>query len=59
MIDAIPVKKGMHVVTSVQACNTNEELWGPDADEWRPERWLNPLPRAVEEAHIPGVYSHL
>ncbi|OJT02010.1 Cytochrome P450 3A24 [Trametes pubescens] len=59
MMDAIPVRKGMHIVTGVQACNTNEELWGPDADEWKPERWMKPLPRAVEEAHIPGVYSNL
>ncbi|CDO71925.1 hypothetical protein BN946_scf184940.g72 [Trametes cinnabarina] len=41
------------------ACNCNKELWGEDAYEWRPERWLEPLPRALEDAHIPGVYSHL
>lgn len=59
LIEAIPVKKGMRIVTDIRGSNTNKEIWGPDAYEWKPERWMNPLPRAVEEAHIPGVYSHL
>ncbi|KAH9923757.1 cytochrome P450 [Epithele typhae] len=41
------------------ACNTNTALWGPDAREWKPERWLAPLPREVEEVRVPGVYSNL
>ncbi len=41
------------------ACNTNKALWGEDAYEWKPERWLGPLPRALDEARIPGVYSNL
>ncbi|OJT02021.1 Cytochrome P450 3A24 [Trametes pubescens] len=59
MIEAIPVKKGITIITSVLASNNNPELWGADVDEWKPERWMNPLPRALEEAHIPGLYSHL
>ncbi|PIL34233.1 cytochrome P450 [Ganoderma sinense ZZ0214-1] len=59
MVDAIPIPKGTEVLPNVIAANCNPALWGPDASEWRPERWLEPIPRAVEEAHIPGVYSHL
>ncbi|KAI0648492.1 cytochrome P450 [Trametes meyenii] len=59
LMHSIPVKKGMRIVTDVIASNCNPELWGEDADEWKPERWLKPLPTALEEAHIPGVYSHL
>ncbi|KAI0039847.1 hypothetical protein FA95DRAFT_1503644, partial [Auriscalpium vulgare] len=33
-------------------------IWGPDAEEWKPERWLAPLPKTVEEARIPGIYSN-
>ncbi|KAH9940844.1 cytochrome P450 [Epithele typhae] len=29
------------------------------AHEWKPDRWLSPLPDAVMSAPIPGVYSHL
>ena len=41
----------------VLGANTNKELWGEDALEWKPERWLEPLPDAVIEAPIPGVYN--
>ncbi|OJT06234.1 Cytochrome P450 3A24 [Trametes pubescens] len=58
-LHSIPVTKGMRIFTDVIASNCNKELWGEDADEWKPERWLKPLPRALEDAHIPGVYSHL
>ncbi|OSD02143.1 cytochrome P450 [Trametes coccinea BRFM310] len=58
-IYSVPVKKGMRVLADITGSNCNKELWGEDAFEWRPERWLQPLPRALEEAHIPGVYSHL
>lgn len=58
-VSAIPVPKNTRVVMNITAANRDPTLWGPDADEWRPSRWLEPLPRAVEEAHVPGVYSHL
>ena len=58
-VDAIPIPKGTEIIPGIIASNTDPGLWGLDADVWRPERWLEPLPRAVEEAHIPGVYSHL
>ncbi|KAL1947205.1 hypothetical protein VTO73DRAFT_14166 [Trametes versicolor] len=59
LVHSVPVTKGMWVLADIQASNCNKELWGEDADEWKPERWLKPLPRALEDAHIPGVYSHL
>ncbi|KAF9229902.1 hypothetical protein BU15DRAFT_57751, partial [Melanogaster broomeanus] len=34
-------------------------VWGEDALEWKPDRWLKPLPLSVTEAHVPGIYSHL
>ena len=42
-----------------QASNVNKVLWGEDANEWKPERWLSPLPVSVTDAKIPGVYSNL
>ena len=59
LINEIPVPEGTIVLIGMLASNRNAELWGPDAEEWKPERWLNPLPKAVTEAHIPGIYSHL
>ncbi|KAH9848267.1 cytochrome P450 [Lenzites betulinus] len=58
-IDAVPVPKGTLVFIAIQAANTNPDIWGPDAHEWRPERWLEPLPAQLTEAKIPGVYTNL
>ncbi|KAI0833380.1 cytochrome P450 [Trametes gibbosa] len=55
----IAVPKGTFLVLNLKACNTMETLWGKDAREWKPERWLAPLPRELEQARVPGVYSHL
>jgi len=53
------VPKGTNVIVSAFGANCNPELWGPDAYEWKPERWLSTVPESVIEAHMPGVYSHL
>ncbi|OBZ67957.1 Docosahexaenoic acid omega-hydroxylase CYP4F3 [Grifola frondosa] len=59
MIHEIPISKGTSILIGVTGSNTSKALWGEDASEWKPDRWLSPLPRALEEAHIPGVYSNL
>ncbi|KAF5351591.1 hypothetical protein D9758_007265 [Tetrapyrgos nigripes] len=58
-ITEVYIPKGTSVLMSFINSNRNPEIWGPDALEWKPERWLSPLPKEVVDAHIPGVYSHL
>jgi hypothetical protein len=53
------VPKDTLIFASLLGSNTNPDLWGPDSYEWKPERWLTPVPDSVVEARIPGVYSHL
>ena len=36
------VPKGTKIVMALSATNTSTELWGPDAAEFNPERWLGP-----------------
>ncbi|KAH6909246.1 cytochrome P450 [Coprinopsis sp. MPI-PUGE-AT-0042] len=55
----ILVPKGSMVFLSILGCNRSTELWGPDAGEWKPERWLGPLPDTLLSAKVPGVSSHL
>ena len=59
LITEVTVPKGTVAVLDLWACNTNKAIWGEDALEWKPDRFLSPLPRTVEEARIPGVYSNL
>jgi len=58
-ITQVPIPKGTPVHVSIVGSNRNARLWGLDAEEWKPERWLQPLPDALVDAKIPGVYSHL
>ncbi|KAL0954818.1 hypothetical protein HGRIS_003763 [Hohenbuehelia grisea] len=53
------VPNNTNVIVSIMASNINPELWGPDAEEFKPERWLAPLPNEVLQAHLPGIYSNL
>ena len=39
-IDAIYVKKGQPIMIGIFAFNRSKEIFGEDADDYRPERWL-------------------
>ncbi|KAJ3548683.1 hypothetical protein NMY22_g1169 [Coprinellus aureogranulatus] len=53
------VPKGTMVFPGILASNRNPDIWGPTANEWMPERWLEGLPDSVSSAKVPGIYSHL
>ena len=46
------------IIISILSVNKDPGIWGPDVMEWKPERWLAPLPASVAEARIPGVYAN-
>ncbi|KAL0954834.1 hypothetical protein HGRIS_003778 [Hohenbuehelia grisea] len=55
----IAIPENTNVAIAIMAANRNPALWGPDAAEWKPDRWLSPLPESVTSAHTPGIYSNL
>ncbi|PIL26726.1 cytochrome P450 [Ganoderma sinense ZZ0214-1] len=59
LMHEIFVPKDTHVFVSISSSNKNPDIWGLDAAEWKPERWLSPLPETVSDAKMPGVYSNL
>ncbi|KAM5535780.1 hypothetical protein V8D89_010594 [Ganoderma adspersum] len=59
LIAEVTVPKGTVALLNLGACNTNKAVWGEDAYEWKPDRFLAPLPPSVEAARIPGVYANL
>jgi len=55
----IPIPNNTTIIIGIMASNRNPDLWGEDVLEWKPERWLSPLPDSLTAAHIPGVYSNM
>lgn len=58
ILQSIPLPANTNIVMSIIDSNRNADVWGPDAQQWKPERWLSPLPGSVADAKIPGVYSN-
>lgn len=59
VVTEIFVPKGTMVFCALAEANRSKAIWGEDALEWKPERWLSALPQTVAEARIPGVYSNV
>jgi len=55
----IYVPQDTTIFMSINAANQDPGLWGEDAFEWKPQRWLETLPESLTEARVPGVYSHM
>lgn len=53
--NSIHLRHGDMITIPIQTVNRAPDLWGPDAHEFRPERWAA-LPPAV--CAVPGLYAH-
>ncbi|CAK5267084.1 unnamed protein product [Mycena citricolor] len=53
--DTLPIRRGQVLTIPILEINTDKELWGEDALEFKPDRWDN-LPEAVHS--IPSVWAH-
>ncbi|TFY50218.1 hypothetical protein EVG20_g11649 [Dentipellis fragilis] len=49
------LRRGDIITIPIQAVNRCKEIWGEDAKEFRPDRWLKP-PEAAQA--IPSLYSN-
>ncbi|CAE7206701.1 unnamed protein product, partial [Rhizoctonia solani] len=58
MISNLYIKKGTQLYLSLGSVNRDKQTWGDDADQFKPSRWLEPLPNSVTDSKIPGVYSN-
>ena len=59
VLKEIFVPAGTELILGIRSINIDKGIWGEDALEWKPERWLKPLPETVTDAKIPGVYANL
>lgn len=40
-LSAVAVPENTIIIISILAANRNRTIWGDDANEWKPERWLS------------------
>jgi len=59
LIEKLAIPAGTSIILPLVNANSDPALWGPDSREWKPDRWLSPLPQALQDARVPGVYSHM
>ncbi|KIO26753.1 hypothetical protein M407DRAFT_74089 [Tulasnella calospora MUT 4182] len=54
----IRIAAGEQIIVPISILNRDKEIWGDDADDFNPERWLggNTHPRSAE---LPGVFASL
>ncbi|KAF7309908.1 Cytochrome P450 [Mycena indigotica] len=58
VVDSIVVAKGTLVTASIRCMNQSERFWGPDAKEFKPERWLTLETDPLRAKEITG-HRHL
>ncbi|TKY89109.1 hypothetical protein EX895_001640 [Sporisorium graminicola] len=51
-VTSVHVPKGLEVIIPIQVINSDPAIWGPDAAEFVPERWLN-LPASARHNGLP------
>jgi hypothetical protein len=51
------VPKGTTITIGMNIGNRDKDTWGPDADQFEPDRWLDG--RAASAEGSPGIYSHM
>ncbi|KAL5520217.1 hypothetical protein ACEPAG_9430 [Sanghuangporus baumii] len=72
---SIPLRKNTNIIIAIDAANRRTDIFGPDVEQWRPERWLerdgpeseddeiesheSTSNKKVSQDRLPGVYSGL
>jgi cytochrome P450 len=54
-VSAIAMHEKSFVVISILAANRNRTIWGDDANEWKPERWLSSPAGSEMDAPFDGA----
>lgn len=66
-VSVVPLEKGTQLLISIIASNHNKDVWGEDASEWKPERWMTASAESEDKdiaavkssVRYPGAYSSI
>ncbi|KAI0058896.1 cytochrome P450 [Artomyces pyxidatus] len=57
-VSSLYIPRGTNLLVNVAGVQHDPDIWGMDADVWKPDRFLEPFPESVTKARIPGVYAN-
>lgn len=59
--DELLITKGTPVYVGLAAANRSTAIWGPDANVFKPERWLgkSTLESTENNVKMPGIFSNV
>lgn len=54
------INKGTPVYIGLGAANRSTAIWGPDADQFKPERWMGQaaVDATMGSVKMPGIFSN-
>lgn len=55
-LSSVTIPVGTTLFVGIAGSNRLESVWGPDAKEWKPRRWLSDDPK-ISSARLPGIYA--
>jgi cytochrome P450 len=55
--NVLHLPKDTTVIIGIAAANRDPLIWGTDAVEWKPERWVGKRVDEVAGERLPGIYS--
>ncbi|KAF8883812.1 cytochrome P450 [Infundibulicybe gibba] len=56
-VASITIPAGTTIFVGIAGGNRMESVWGLDAKEWKPQRWLAGEPKQGDGPRLPGIYS--
>ncbi|KAH6903378.1 cytochrome P450 [Coprinopsis sp. MPI-PUGE-AT-0042] len=56
-MSSVLVPNGTTLFVGIAGSNRLESIWGPDAKQWKPERWLAGDAPQTGNVKLPGIYS--
>ncbi|KIJ36079.1 hypothetical protein M422DRAFT_179911, partial [Sphaerobolus stellatus SS14] len=58
IVTSIPVSKGQYIILSLFAYNRLTQIWGPDANKWKPERFFSGSLKESQKVNV-GVIGNV
>ena len=56
-ITTLHLTPNTEVHIAISASNRDPAIWGEDADQWKPDRWIGKKVEDVATQRLPGIYS--